>query len=128
MSVVWPFRLSVRILFEIFSLLHDLLEYFFVPFRRIAVLVQKDGKFHVKLIFDVITGGPVRKLSLIVNEFFDFLCQNQTLFVSIRESVIITYFDQNIVEYHRVLEGHHRQPSVLACGRWRTALHKKRIP
>lgn len=47
MSVVWPFRLSVRILFEIFSLLHDLLEYFFVPFRRIAVLVQKDGKFHV---------------------------------------------------------------------------------
>lgn len=47
MSVVWPFRLSVRILLEIFSLLHDLLEYFFVPFRRIAVLVQKDGKFHV---------------------------------------------------------------------------------
>ena len=89
--------MSQLIFFKILRLLHYFFKHFFVPFRRIAVLVQKNCEFHIKLIFDIITGGPVRKLSLIVNEFFDFLSQNQTLFVSIRESVVITYFDQNSV-------------------------------
>lgn len=65
--------LSQLIFFKILRLLHYFFKHFFVPFRRIAVLVQKNCEFHIKLIFDIITCGPVRKLSLIVNEFFDFL-------------------------------------------------------
>lgn len=93
------FRVSQRrILFKVLSLFHYLLKHLFVPFWRIAILIQQYCEFHVKLILDIVTGRPICKLCFIINQFFDFLCQYQALFVCIRESVIVTHFYQNVIE------------------------------